>query len=98
MFAATAYKLLEAYRLNAVRPSEQTLFSSENITFLLVGNVIAFVVAMVAVKTFIHFLQKHGLRAFGIYRIIAAAAIFLMMYMGIIKKTEAKAPEVQTTA
>jgi undecaprenyl-diphosphatase len=51
-----------------------------------VGNVIAFFVAMIAIKTFIQFLQKHSLRAFGVYRIIAAAAIFILMFEGIIKR------------
>jgi undecaprenyl-diphosphatase len=97
MMAATGYKLLEAYKLNAVRPAEQTLFSSQNVQFLIAGNVIAFVVALVAVKTFIHFLQKHGLRAFGVYRIIAAAAIFGLMSTGFIKKDESKPADAPST-
>lgn len=88
MFAATAYKLLEAYRKDMVRPIAESVFNKHNITLLLVGNLIAFVIAMLAIKTLIHYLQKHTLRAFGIYRIIAAAAIFVMMSQGIIKKEE----------
>lgn len=102
MIAATGYKLLEAFRLNAVRPAADTLFSKENVTYLVVGNVIAFVVALIAVKSFIHFLQKHSLRAFGVYRIIAAGAIFLLMSQGYIKKEDkpvaAPATEQTTTA
>lgn len=85
MFAATGYKLLEAYKKDMVRPASESIFNSQNVTYLLVGNLIAFVVAMIAIKTFINYLQKHGLRVFGIYRIIAAAAIFLLMSRGVIK-------------
>lgn len=92
MFAATAYKLLNQWKMD-----KSVLQDSHNLLILAVGNVIAFVVAMIAIKTFIHFLQKHGLRAFGVYRILAAAAIFGMMYMGVIKKSETPPPEVQTT-
>jgi undecaprenyl-diphosphatase len=91
MMAATGYKLMQAYKLNAVRPAEDTLFSSHNLQCLLVGNIIAFVVAMIAIKSFIHLLQKHGLRGFGVYRIFAAIAIFGLMYAGYIKKDESKA-------
>ncbi len=90
MVAATGYKLLQAYKLNAVRPEGDTLFTSQNISFLVVGNIIAFIVAMVAIKTFIHFLQKNSLRAFGVYRIIAAGVIFLLMYQGMIKPENSK--------
>ncbi len=86
MFAATGYKLLQAYKLDKVKPVSESLFNSHNIQLLVVGNIIAFIVAMIAIKTFIHFLQKNSLRAFGIYRIIAAGAIFFLMYQGVIKR------------
>lgn len=44
--------------------------------------------ALIAVKTFIGYLQKHGLKMFGIYRIIAAIVIFVLMQQNIIKKEE----------
>lgn len=95
MVAATGYKLLEAVKANNVRPPSESIFTHDNIVFLLAGNAIAFVVAMIAVKSFIHFLQKNSLRAFGVYRILAAAVIFLLMYKGLIKKEEAQvAPKV----
>jgi undecaprenyl-diphosphatase len=92
MIAATGYKLLEAMKKDAVRPAADSLFNSHNITLLVVGNAIAFVVAMVAIKTFIHYVQRHSLRSFGIYRIIAAATILILINQGIIKKDEAAAP------
>lgn len=78
MVAATGYKLLKAYKEHP-----EMLKDKQNLALLGVGNIVAFVVAMIAVKTFIHFLQKNSLRAFGVYRIIAAGVIFLLMYMGI---------------
>jgi undecaprenyl-diphosphatase len=80
MMAATGYKLLKAYK-----EQPEMLKDKHNLMLLGVGNVIAFIVAAIAIKTFIHFLQKNSLRAFGIYRIIAAAVIFVLMYQGIIK-------------
>jgi undecaprenyl-diphosphatase len=50
-----------------------------------VGNVIAFVVALIAIKTFIGFLQKNGLKAFGVYRIVTGAIILGMLAVGYIK-------------
>jgi undecaprenyl-diphosphatase len=71
MFAATAYKMLKFQK--------EVGFTLENIPVLLVGNVIAFVVAMVAIKGFITFLTKHGFEMFGWYR-IALGAIILILY------------------
>jgi undecaprenyl-diphosphatase len=80
MMAATGYKLLKA-----VKEHPEMLQDKNNLAMLGVGNVIAFVVALIAIKTFIVFLQKNSLRAFGIYRIAAAIAIFVLMYAGAIK-------------
>lgn len=80
MVAATGYKLMKA-----TKEHPEMLKDKQNLAMLGLGNVIAFVVAMIAVKTFITILQKSGLKAFGVYRIVAAAAIFILMYQGIIK-------------
>jgi len=80
MIAATGYKMLKAWKENP-----EILKDKHNLAMLGVGNIIAFFVAMIAIKTFINFLQKHSLRSFGVYRIIAACAIFLLMYKGLIK-------------
>ena len=53
-----------------------------NIMLLIVGCVIAFVVAMLAMKWFVGFLTKYGFRAFGWYRIIIGAIILLMLATG----------------
>jgi undecaprenyl-diphosphatase len=48
-----------------------------------VGNAVAFVVAYLAIKSFISFLQKKGFRAFGWYRIALGAALLILMAMGV---------------
>lgn len=76
MFMATAFKLFQYYK-------EGDGFQGQEIGALLIGNVVAFVVAMAAIKFFITYLQKHGFRVFGIYRILAAIAIYLLHRSGI---------------
>jgi undecaprenyl-diphosphatase len=49
---------------------------------LLVGNLVAFVVAYLAIKSFISFLQKKGFKAFGWYRIILGATMLILMALG----------------
>jgi undecaprenyl-diphosphatase len=73
MAAASAYKLLKDYKH----------FNSDNIDILIVGNIVAFIVAMIAIKTFITFLQKHGFRIFGWYRIVIGLVLIILMLMGI---------------
>jgi undecaprenyl-diphosphatase len=72
MFAASAYKLLKNYEV----------FTAENIHLLILGNVVAFIVALIAIKSFISYLTKYGFKAFGYYRIIVGAVIILMYFLG----------------
>lgn len=78
MLAATAKKLWDFRK-------EGLHFEGQQLPMLLVGNVIAFVVAMIAIRSFIQYLQKHSFRAFGVYRIIAGIAVLLLIWKGIIK-------------
>lgn len=73
MVAATGYKLLKGYEL----------LNAENIKILLFGNVIAFVVAIIAIKSFINFLTKHGFRIFGWYRIAIGLLILGLYFAGV---------------
>ncbi|HLK27080.1 MAG TPA: undecaprenyl-diphosphate phosphatase [Puia sp.] len=79
MLAATGYKLLKAYKENP-----EMLHNHANIKALLLGNVVAFVIAMIAIKFFIGFLQKHGFKLFGYYRIIASIVLFILIWKGVI--------------
>jgi undecaprenyl-diphosphatase len=58
-------------------------FGSAEISALVIGNIVAFIVAMIAIKSFISFLTKHGFKIFGYYRIILGAAILILYYMGV---------------
>ncbi|MCX6230567.1 MAG: undecaprenyl-diphosphate phosphatase [Bacteroidetes bacterium] len=60
------------------------LLNKGNINLLIVGNVIAFIVAMIAIKGFIAFLTKYGFKAFGYYRIIMGAAVILLLIFHIL--------------
>lgn len=75
MAAATGYKLLKGYKT----------ISPEDIKLFAIGNVVAFIVAMLAIKFFIGFLQKHGFRLFGYYRIIAGIILLILLLTGVIK-------------
>jgi undecaprenyl-diphosphatase len=58
------------------------LLNSHNINMLLIGNAVAFVVAIIAIKGFISFLIKHGFRLFGWYRIVAGMALLAWLLTG----------------
>jgi undecaprenyl-diphosphatase len=73
MFAASAYKLLKDYK--HIQPAD--------VETLLLGNVVAFVVAMLAIKFFIGFLTKYGFKLFGYYRIALGLLILLLFALGI---------------
>ncbi len=75
MFAATAKKLYDFYKKGLT-------LSGEEIKLLAIGNIVAFVVAMLAIKFFIDFLTKNGFRIFGIYRIIVGAILLILLGLG----------------
>nr|WP_294894681.1 undecaprenyl-diphosphate phosphatase [uncultured Pedobacter sp.] len=75
MFAATAKKLFDFYK-------DGHTITSHEVNLLLIGNLIGFLVAIFAIKTFIDFLTKHGFRVFGIYRIVVGAIIIVMILSG----------------
>ena len=56
---------------------------SDNLATLLIGNLVAFVVAILAIKFFISFLTKYGFKAFGYYRIVVGLLIIILMFCGI---------------
>ena len=73
MFAATAYKLFKNYNN----------ITTENLGILIIGNIIAFLVAIFAIKSFIYYLTKHGFKVFGYYRIFVGFIIILLSVLGI---------------
>lgn len=76
MFAATVLSMFNFYRGGGS-------FGQDEVTALIVGNLVAFLVAMAAIKSFINFLTKHGFKLFGYYRIVIGTAILILYYLGI---------------
>lgn len=88
MFAATAHTLfLKKWNNSGIEKKGYQLIleSQESITAFIVGNIVAFVVAMLAIKFFINFLKVYGFKLFGIYRIIAGLLLLLLIYTGYLK-------------
>jgi undecaprenyl-diphosphatase len=75
MFGATAKKLYDYYKDFGMPTTDQ-------FTTLAIGNVIAFVVAMLAIRFFIDYLTKYGFKVFGWYRIIVGAIIIVLLLSG----------------
>lgn len=77
MFAASAYKLLKL-----MMDPAQMLILKDNVGVLIIGNVVAFIVAMLAIKFFIEFVSKYGFKAFGYYRILVGISILTLILLG----------------
>lgn len=75
MLAASGYKLLKYYK-------ESGGFSGEEMKMLAVGNIVAFIVALLAIKFFISFVKKYGFKIWGVYRIIGGLILLLLIYKG----------------
>jgi undecaprenyl-diphosphatase len=87
MFAATAYSLfLKDWNHNGVMQKGIKIITEnqENITSFIVGNIVAFIVAMLAIRFFINFLKVYGFKVFGVYRIIAGIILIILIFSGII--------------
>lgn len=77
MAAATGYKLLKLFL--SENGSEML---HQNINVLIIGNIVAFIVAMLAIKFFIGFITKYGFKLFGWYRIIIGGIILGLLFLG----------------
>ncbi|TAH11915.1 MAG: undecaprenyl-diphosphate phosphatase, partial [Sphingobacteriia bacterium] len=80
MAAATGYKLLKAFK-----EYPQMLTTKSNLVLLGIGNVVAFIVALIAIRFFISVLQKYGFRFFGWYRVIVGLILITLIYTGYLK-------------
>ena len=76
MAGATLLDLLDLLKEDAAWAT------SHNIAMLLLGCVVAFIVALLAMKWFVAFLTKYGFKAFGIYRIIVGGIIIVLLLTG----------------
>jgi undecaprenyl-diphosphatase len=75
MFAATGKKLLDFYQ-------EGHIITSDQMQVLAFGNIVAFIVALLAIKSFIGYLNKNGFKIFGWYRIIVGGIIIVLLLSG----------------
>jgi len=73
MFGATAKKCYDYYKMGMH-------LSTDQIQLLAIGNLIGFVVALLAIRSFVGYLQQHGFKLFGYYRIILGAALLLIHF------------------
>ncbi len=73
MFGATAKKMFDYF-------NEGFVLSNQQISYLIIGNIIAFMVAMFAIKSFIDYLSKKGFKIFGYYRIVLGIALLLIHF------------------
>ncbi len=73
MLGATVKKCYDYYKDGYVLTDDQ-------VNLLIIGNVVAFIVALIAIKSFIGFLSKHGFKVFGYYRIIVGILLLLIHF------------------
>ena len=78
MLAASVKSFYDVHKANP------EVFVRDNMTILLIGSIVAFIVALLAIRFFITYLQRHGFRLFGYYRIFAGALILFLIWKGII--------------
>ena len=84
MAAAAAKDLYDYYKDAKAQGLDLShLFSADQVKMLVLGNVVAFVVALLAIRLFVGFVSKYGFRAFGIYRIIVGGVLLLLIGLGI---------------
>jgi undecaprenyl-diphosphatase len=87
MFAASAYSLFVKKWTNegvSRKGYEIITSSSENTISFVAGNVVAFVVALLAIRFFINYLKIFGFRVFGIYRVLAGIALLILLLTKVI--------------
>jgi undecaprenyl-diphosphatase len=72
LIAASGYKLLKNYEL----------FDSGDVKLLAIGNIVAFIVGVFAIKGFIAFIAKYGFKVFGWYRIVVGIILIILLATG----------------
>jgi undecaprenyl-diphosphatase len=77
MAAATGYKLLKTFKTHP-----EILKDKHNLALLGLGNLVAFIVALLAIKFFIGYVQKYGFRLFGWYRVIVGIVLLVLIWKG----------------
>jgi undecaprenyl-diphosphatase len=78
MLAASVKSFYDVHKANP------EVFVRDNMTILVIGSIVAFVVALMAIRFFITYLQRHGFKLFGYYRILAGSLILFLIWKGVI--------------
>jgi undecaprenyl-diphosphatase len=78
MLAASVKSFYDVHKANP------EVFVRDNMTILAVGSMVAFIVALLAIRFFITYLQRHGFKLFGYYRILAGSLILFLIWLGVI--------------
>lgn len=84
MLAATAYSIvLKDWNIGGAdkKGYELILESHQNTFAFILGNVVAFVVAMLAIRFFISYLKTYGFKVFGIYRVIVGLLLLFLIFL-----------------
>ena len=76
MLGATVYKVYKLVKEGGME------IITDNLSTLIIGNAVAFIVALLAIKFFISFVTKYGFKAFGWYRIIVGVVILVLLLTG----------------
>jgi undecaprenyl-diphosphatase len=79
MLAASVKSFYDVYK------DHPDVLAKDNMITLLIGSLVAFVVALLAVRFFIGYLQKHGFKLFGYYRIIVGILVLIFIYTGLLQ-------------
>ena len=86
MLAASCYTIFIKDWDNGLRKGYQLIMeNNQNFTSFIVGNIVAFIVAMLAIRFFINYLKIYGFRAFGFYRIIAGIILLAIIFSGMME-------------
>ena len=88
MFAATAYSIFLKKWVHfgeTKKGYEIILETRDNTIAFIIGNVMAFIVAIIAIRFFINYLKKYGFKLFGWYRIIAGIILIILLLTGVIQ-------------
>jgi undecaprenyl-diphosphatase len=84
MLAVTTYSLfLKTYEVSKLKGYELLNQSPDNLKLFIIGNIVAFIVAVIAIKFFIGIIKKYGFKPWGYYRIVAG--IILLVYFSLNK-------------
>jgi len=76
MLAASVKSFYDTYR------DHHDVLAGNNLNVLLIGSLVSFIVALLAVRFFINYLQKHGFKVFGYYRILIGTIMLVLIWKG----------------